>query len=149
MISTRSIFNESSYPGEYIPKHQILQALSEGAVEKRPAGFKPQVTITDSESNYKVEFTEPGIKREDLLVTINDRGNLCVLSMKYKTADKINKNIHEEPRQNFDIYLKEIPLPENVDSAFTSAACHGGTLTIFFKKADYPVSKRPSTIVVY
>ncbi len=145
MISTRSIFNESSYPGEYIPKHQILQALSEGAIEKRPSGFKPKVTITDSESNYKVEFTEPGIKREDLLVTINDRGNLCVLSMKYEPKEKKEKT----GEQDFEIFLKEIPLPENVDSAFTSATCHGGTLTIFFKKADYPVSKRPSTIVVY
>lgn len=148
MISTRSIFNESSYPGEYIPKHQILQALSEGVFKEDKSSYDPKITVSDSEENYKVEFTVPGIKREDLLVTINERGNLCILSMGYK-LDKNKDDSNTESKPNIDILLKEIPLPDYVDSGFTSAACHAGTLTIFFKKADYPVQKRPSTIVVY
>lgn len=148
MTMSRTTLNESTYPGEYTPKHQILQALSEGLFEQNQSSFEPKVHISESDVNYKVEFTAPGIQRENLLVTINEKGNLCILSMKYQRRD-LSMGMAKKTKRSIETFLKEIPLPDYVDPAFTSATCHAGTLTIFFTKCDHPVKKRPSTIVVY
>ena len=146
MLTSRSIFNESAYPGEYTPQHQILEALSQGLFEGNRSPVEPKVSVAESDSTFKVEFTAPGIKRENLLVTINDKGNLSIISMMRKRKGVMDV---KAKKASIETLLKEVPLPEYVDSSFTSATCHAGTLTIYFKKADHPVHKRPSTIVVY
>lgn len=146
MLTSRSIFNESAYPGEYTPQHQILEALSQGLLEGNRSSVEPKVSVAESDSTFKVEFTAPGIKRENLLVTINDKGNLSIVSMMRKKKAVLDVKFKKPAIESL---LKEITLPDYVDPSFTSATCHAGTLTIYFKKADHPVRKRPSTIVVY
>ena len=144
----RASLNESAYPGEYTPKHQILKALSEGLFEDHQSTMQPKVSISESSENYRVEFTAPGLQRENLLVTINEKGNLCVLLMNKKRKSFSGEKFTKSP-SSIETFLKEISLPEYVDPGFVSATCHAGTLSIFFTKSDRPVKKRPSTIVVY
>lgn len=144
----RASFDEPAYPGEYTPKRQILKALSEGLFDDQRSSTEPKVTISESVENYRVEFTVPGLQRENLLVTINEKGNLCILSMNKKKKSFADKHFVKSS-SSIETFLKEIPLPEYVDPGFVSATCHAGTLSIFFTKSDHPVKKRPSTIVVY
>lgn len=148
MPLSQTTLAESSYPGEYAPKHLMLEALSEGRFKKNKASQESKVSISESKENYKIELTVPGLHRENLLVTINERGNLNVFLMK-DNRKKTGKRFSTGGTSGFETVQKEIPLPEYVDTGFTSASCHAGTLTVFFTKANQPVAKRPYTIVVY
>lgn len=148
MSLSHLIPEESTYPGEYTPKHLILKAFSEGLFKGSKSEVEPKVTISESDANYKVVFTAPGLDRENLLVTINEKGNLCIFSIRQKVSEFSDVRIRRT-KSSIETFMKELPLPEYVDPGFASATCHAGTLTIFFTKSDIPVAKRASTIVVY
>lgn len=148
MSLSQTILAEYSYPGSYEPKHLMIEALSESISHKHKASEAPKVAVSESKENYKIEFTTPGLHRENLLVSINERGNLNVFLIK-DNKEKSRKKVSEETLAGFETLQKEIPLPAYVDTGFTSASCHAGTLTVFFTKASQPVAKRPYTIVVY
>ncbi|MBN9351482.1 MAG: Hsp20/alpha crystallin family protein [Chitinophagaceae bacterium] len=138
----------AAYPGEYIPKQKIMKALAEGYFESDKISLNPKHSISQTDEYYKIEMTIPGIKRENLLVTTNEKGSLCIMG--YKTGKKSTKS-HNAPavKNRMDTFLREIPLPEDADTDFTSASCHEGTLTIFFTRTGRNPRKRASTIVVY
>lgn len=136
---------EPAYPGVFTPKKKILKAIEDGYFNSENTTIQPKISISETEEYYKVELTAPGIKRENLLVTINDEGKLCILG--FKTGRSKNKT--QKTTLRMETFFKELSLPEYVDAAFTSATCHAGTLSIFFTKSDRTINNRPSTIVVY
>ncbi len=137
--------NEPAYPGAYTPQSKMIKAIADGIFDSEKTTLKPKVSVSETKECYKVELTAPGMKRENLLVNINDDGKLCVLGfMTNKKSDKRKKI-----STRMETFLREIDLPDYVDTGFTSATCHGGTLSIFFTKASEKIKNRPSTIVVY
>lgn len=146
MSLARSILRESYYVGEYLPHYQTLKAISEGTIEENESEVEPVISTKESKENYKVEFSVPGLKREDLLVAINDNGSLCIVTMKYKECE-IEEAI--PVKAVVETTHKEIPLPAYVDTSFNSAYCSKGKLSIFFTKSEQPITNRPSTIMVY
>lgn len=134
-----------AYPGEFIPKRKILKAIEDGFFDADQTTIEPKVSISETDEYYKVELTAPGIKRENLLVSINDDGKLCILG--FNTSRKMDNKKRITSRM--ETFVREISLPDYVDAAFTSATCHSGTLSIFFTKTKRKVKNRPSTIVVY
>ncbi|HRN72644.1 MAG TPA: Hsp20/alpha crystallin family protein [Ginsengibacter sp.] len=143
MLPNNSINNRSAYPGEYRLQNQFLKAITDGAFELGKTSLNPKTQITDTENYYKVELTQPGLKRENLFVSINDEGNLRIMGCNFDNGASI------EDSGVTETFISEITLPENVDPSFSSAACHSGTLSIFFTKSDRPITKRPIDIVVY
>lgn len=137
--------NESAYPGEFTPKRKILKAIAEGYFKAENTTIQPKVVVSETDEYYKVELSAPGIKRENLLVTVNEQGKLCILG--FKTSRRTDRK--QKMITRMETFLKELSLPDYVDTAFTSATCHAGTLSIFFTKSDRKIKKRPSTIVVY
>lgn len=135
----------AAYPGEYIPKEKMMKALADGYFESDKIALNPKHSISQTEDYYKLEMTIPGLKRENLLVTTNEVGHLCVMG--YKT-DK--KSSHQQRNADkMDTFLREIVLPDDADTDFTSASCHEGTLTIFFTRTVKASRKKATTIVVY
>ncbi|MCO6497300.1 MAG: Hsp20/alpha crystallin family protein [Chitinophagaceae bacterium] len=143
MLPKYFIKDESSYPGSYRLQNNFLQAINEGVFTPEKATLKPKASVTETDNYYKIELTQPGMKRENLFVSINDDGNLNIIGC------NCNDNTRIELSNITDTFFAEISLPENVDSSFTSAACHAGTLSIVFTKSDKPVNRRAAEIVVY
>ncbi len=137
--------NETAYPGAYIPQSKMIKAIADGYFDSRKTTLNPQVSVSETKECYKVELTAPGMRRENLLVNINEEGKLCVLGFMTNRKPESRKKITTK----METFLREIDLPDYVDTAFTSATCHGGTLSIFFTKASEKIKNRPSTIVVY
>jgi HSP20 family molecular chaperone IbpA len=127
----------------------MLEALSGDLSKKNKTSEEPKVFVSESDENYKVQFSLTGLNRENLLVSINERGNLNVFLLKDNTKKSGKRSGKISNKDTFETFQKEIPIPEYVDTGFTSASCHAGTLTVFFTKANQPVAKRPYTIVVY
>ncbi len=108
----------------------------------------PQINIAESKLNYKIEFSVPGLTKEDLHLTIDTDNNL-VVSMDKKTAQpaeqqtadgvKIEQPAREEYhylRHDFHVvHFKEaIALPDNIHKDRISAKVENGILRILLPK---------------
>lgn len=148
MLSPLTYKKTEAYPGQYTPKKQLVKAMADGYFDLKKNQVSPKITKSETKEYYKVEVSVPGIKRENLVVKINEEGNLCIFGMQDKRDLHSNDYIIRQSR-SLETFKCEIELPQNVDTNFVSAACHSGTLSILFTKTDRQVTKRPSTIVVY
>src|SRR5690606_36884927 len=90
MLPNNSINNRSAYPGEYRLQNQFLKAITDGAFELGKTSLNPKTQITDTENYYKVELTQPGLKRENLFVSINDEGNLRIMGCNFDNGASID-----------------------------------------------------------
>jgi len=107
----------------------------------------PQINISESKLNYKIEFSVPGLSKEDLNLTIDTDNNL-VVSMDRKATQPVVDN-PEEPkveqpvkeefhylRHDFHLaHFKEaIALPDNIHKDKISAKVENGILRILLPK---------------
>lgn len=148
MPSPQTYKKSDAYPGQYTPKEQMIEAMADGYFDVVKHQITPNVSQTETNEYYKVEVSVPGMKRENLVVNINEEGNLCIFGMQQKRKTLSNEYAFQHSRK-IETFKIEIALPDNVDTNFVSAACHSGTLSILFTKSDRLIRKRPSTIVVY
>ena len=110
---------------------------------------EPQINISESKLNYKIEFSVPGLTKEDLTLTIDTDNNL-VISMDRKQAEKPaeapadNGVKVEKPeveqfhylRHDFHLaHFKEaIALPDNIHKDRITAKVENGILRIMLPK---------------
>ncbi len=112
----------------------------------------PQINISESKLNYKIEFCVPGLTKEDLNLTIDTDNNL-VISMEHKRPEptaaenaenaegvKVEKPKDKEEyhflRHDFHMpHFKEaIALPDNIHKDKITAKVENGILRIFLPK---------------
>lgn len=108
----------------------------------------PQINISESKLNYKIEFSVPGLTKEDLTLTIDTDNNL-VVAMDRKPAQpaeapaaegvKVEQPAKEEfhyLRHDFHLaHFKEaIALPDNIHKDRITAKVENGILRILLPK---------------
>lgn len=106
----------------------------------------PQLNISESKLNYKIEFSVPGLTKEDLKLTIDTDNNL-VVSMERKPEApvqteegvKVEQPVKEEfhyLRHDFHLaHFKEaIALPDNIHKDRITAKVENGILRILLPK---------------
>jgi len=131
--------NLSAYPGGYLP---IFNENEFG--EKK----KPPVNIKEPADFYQIEFSIPGVERENLPV----KASGCALSMcvipSDKNFDKQEKfQLHEF---NFDhCFTGKIVLLYNSELLFVSAEYKAGILRIDVPKSAHPLNPADTIIVIY
>ncbi|MBL0146243.1 MAG: Hsp20/alpha crystallin family protein [Chitinophagaceae bacterium] len=134
------------YPGEYclLPEMEIL--LKELKIAHSNISAKPCINLTESNDCFIMEIALPGIKREDIFMSINDN----VLSVIVAHQNTGNRNQKQEMHE-FDIENLErhILLPDNADAEFVIAEYKQGILVIHIPKAEINKKGCNGTIVVY
>ena len=109
----------------------------------------PQINISESKLNYKIEFSVPGLTKEDLSLTIDTDNNL-VVAMDRKPGKAIEAAPAEEgaakvetPKEEYhylrhDFHLahfkEAILLPDNIHKDKISAKVENGVLRILLPK---------------
>jgi HSP20 family protein len=94
----------------------------------------PAVNITEDAENFYVRGELPGIKSEDLDVSVVEGGLLIRGERKLATEDK-QANYHRREREA-GFFRRMIALPARVDSAKVSAKVKNGVFTITLPKAE-------------
>lgn len=140
--------NRSTYPGVFTPNPFISEALDEKSSFNVRSEIFSNIHISEDEEYFLIEIDTPGLRREDFLIRINERGNLLVSGIH---KENIGFPIEEfdQPSNSYSGFSREILLPENVDTDFVRAQCRSGVLSICFLLTSRPYPKRPSIVVVY
>jgi len=94
----------------------------------------PAVNITEDAENFYVRGELPGIRAEDLDVSVVEGGLLIRGERKLATEDK-QANYHRRERES-GFFRRMIALPARVDSTKVSAKVKNGVFTITLPKAE-------------
>lgn len=114
--------------------------LTEFPTTKQILRSVPTANISESEDAFKIDLAAPGYEKEDLKLTLEDKGKTLKVKAEIENSteesDKENKNnngiFHCE--HSYSSFERSFSLPENVDVEKISASYKRGILQIDIPK---------------
>lgn len=98
----------------------------------------PQMNIKENKASYEMEFSVPGLTKDDLNISIDKEDNLVVeMTKKTEKEDKSNKDEHYLRHEFTSSQFKEImALPDNIYKDKIDAKVENGILKISLPKRE-------------
>ena len=91
----------------------------------------PQMNVIETKENYKVQLLVPGLKKEDLKISIDTEGNLVVeMSKENKVEEKKNEGRYLRREFSVEQFRQTLMLPEDIHREQISAKVENGILDI-------------------
>ena len=105
--------------------------------------FNPKIDISDDEKNIYVEAEIPGVKKDDLKISLQD--NILTMSGEKKSEteeNKKDKNFYRSERV-YGSFTRSFTLPEEINPDSVDAKFEDGILKIKIEKTNpKPVNER-------
>ena len=120
---------------------RLLSAFS-GTGTGASSGVFPPLILTEDQDKIYVEAEIPGIKAEDLDISIV--GRTLTISGERKPEETEGVNYHRRERK-WGSFRKALTLPEDVDTEAVKAECKDGLLKLVLTKPEH-VKPRKITI---
>jgi HSP20 family protein len=119
-----------------------------GDLERRPsrllgAGVFPLINLTENRDNYSVRAELPGLKAEDINISITGN-NLSISGERKIASEGENVRYHRREREAGS-FSRVIALPGEVDADKVEATHLDGILTVVIPKAE---ATKPKQITV-
>jgi HSP20 family protein len=103
-------------------------------------GWMPSVDVEDHEKEVVVKAELPGMKAEDIQLSV--AGNMLTISgEKEEKSEKKEKGWYQQER-HFGSFRRDVMLPTEVDGQKVSAEYSSGVLTVTLKKSPAATAKR-------
>jgi HSP20 family protein len=96
--------------------------------------YFPHIDITDDEKNIYVEAEIPGVKKEDVKVTLQDN-ILTITGEKKKKSEEKEKNIFRSER-SYGSFTRSFTLPDEINPDTVEAKFDNGILNIQIAKSQ-------------
>lgn len=110
------------------------------------AAFSPMVNIDETKDAYHVEAELPGVKKEDIDVSIKD--DYLVIKGEKKSFNEEKKDQYHRVERSHGSFYRTIALPGDIDQENISAELKDGLLSIEIKKSD-KVEKNEKKISIH
>ena len=94
--------------------------------------FRPRVDISEDSTAFYLDLELPGIKKNEVKVSVNDERILTVEGN--KQAEVIESQTAVRSERKFGEFSRAFKLPANVDSEAISAKYENGVLTLTLPK---------------
>lgn len=94
--------------------------------------FYPRIDISEDENSINVSAEIPGVKKENIKITLQDN-ILTIEGEKKKDSEQKEKNFYRSERM-FGMFKRSFTLPEEVDSENVEAKFEDGMLRIQMKR---------------
>ena len=114
--------------------NRLQDAFTRGLVGERLAGVFPLMNVTEDKDNYYVRAELPGIKAEDLNISVTE--DSLSVSGERKLATEDEKATYHRKEREAGSFSRLVTLPGPIDSAKVEARCADGILTIVLPKAE-------------
>ncbi len=122
---------------------QLMGAITRQVTGEPAAGVYPLVNITEDKDNYYVRAELPGIKPED--ITISVVGNsLSICGERKIVPGPENARYHRRERE-LGAFRRALTFPSDIDGQKVEARCKDGILSVVLPKAE---EARPRQISV-
>ena len=121
---------------------RLLSVFTGGGASPVSSGVFPPLIVTEDEDAIYVEAEIPGIKAQDLDISVVGRS--LTLAGERKPEQAENVNYHRRERK-WGSFRKALTLPEDVNTEAIRAECKDGVLKLVMPKPEH-VKPRKITI---
>lgn len=101
--------------------------------------FAPRVDITEDEKNLYFHAEMPGVKKEDVKVTINNDNILMIKGEKRRDErfeEKAEDKCYLRVERSFGTFTRSFALPDNVNKESINAKYDDGILRVILEKIE-------------
>lgn len=123
--------------------NQIERYFNDFSSSFERRAISPSVDVYEYEDNLVVEIEAPGIKKEDMKITLEDN----ILTVEGEKKHHINENENIKcfrAERTFGGFKRSFTLPVDVDPDQTKAKFEDGVLIINLQKVDVTQTKEKS-----
>ena len=106
--------------------------------------FSPAVDIIESDEQYEIKFSVPGVAKEDIKIDL-DKGKLTV-SGERKKEEKTEKRNFRSIETRYGSFSRSFHLPENINEDGINASSENGVLNIVIPRAEAKETVKHITI---
>lgn len=107
--------------------------------------WSPSVDISETGKEYLIRATLPGVKKEDVEVTVED--SMLTLSGERRQQEEQKDEKFHKVESFFGSFSRSFALPDTIDSTAIKAESKDGVLTIHVPKTTVE-ARKPTTIKV-
>jgi len=100
----------------------------------------PAMDVTENDKHIEVSTELPGVKKEDIEVTLTN-GLLTIRGEKSSKTEEKKKGRVIRQERSYGEYTRQLQLGDNVDADQIDAHCKDGVLTLTIPKKTETVSK--------
>lgn len=121
---------------EFSPFNSVLDRLLalEGAGRTEKKMITPQIDIAETDKNFIISLTVPGVKKEDLKIEVNE-DKLTISGERKSPEGDVSVKYHKV-QTAFGEFKETFTLPKDVDKEGIQAKQEDGVLTIFVNKIE-------------
>ncbi len=119
--------------------NSILSEFDTDAMFNSRNGFNPTVDVQEDEKHITIEAEIPGVKKEDIKVSINDENILVLKGTKNretKTEDEKDGTTFLRVERSFGEFTRSFVLPDNVNTDSIDAEFKDGLLKVVLEKKE-------------
>ena len=107
------------------------------------ADWSPNVDISETEAEYLIRVELPGVKKEDVKITVQE-GVLLIQGVRHQEHDEPGRR-HHRVECSYGSFVRSFTLPDYIDGAKISAEYRDGLLYLHLSKTE---QARPKSIEV-
>ena len=94
----------------------------------------PAVNISETENEFQVELAIPGVKKEDLKISLDK--NVLTVSSEKKTENVEQSKKFSKREYSYNAFSRSFTLPESADHSKIEADYTDGVLTLTISKKE-------------
>jgi len=122
---------------------RLFSTFFGGFPEEVEGFWSPVIDIEEDDDNYFVKAEIPGMKKEDVKISV--RGNALSVSGERKQESETKNKTFHRIEQSYGKFMRTITLPSEIDTERVKATYKDGILTVTLPK---PEATRPKEIEV-
>lgn len=130
------------YPS--IPKRfsDMIDEFFNDAVSTRDTqgSFLPGIDIVENDSHYKINVNLPGMKKEDIAISLDDK--VLTISGERKQEEETENTRYHLVETRYGSFKRSFSLPENIKEDSFDATYENGVLKLMVEKAQKKASKQ-------
>ncbi|MBX3011580.1 MAG: Hsp20/alpha crystallin family protein [Caldilineaceae bacterium] len=107
---------------------------------RRGEGYSLALDVAEQNDKYIVKASVPGIKPEDVEITLTD--NVLTIKGETKTETETQEENYHLRERRFGSFMRSIALPNTIDADKIEAVNENGVLTLTLPKAEAVKPKR-------
>jgi HSP20 family protein len=150
LIKKRRGGNGSSFPSlknDFLSNRLFTPGMIDFDYDFWNQGFSsPPANITETDKDFKLELSVPGMKKEDFNIDVED-GAITISSEKEEEKKEDDKN-YKRREFSYSSFSRTFQLPDNVDENNINARYDNGMLQLTIPKKEMAVSNPKKQIKV-
>ncbi len=148
MLVTR--YNPSRQMSEFRRGFDLLNSmLNEYTPQKESsftADFSPAINTREGEAAYHVEVDLPGMKKEDIDISVED--NTLIISGERKVKEEIKEENYYKVESSFGTFSRSFSLPDDADIEQIHAESADGVLEVIVPKLEVQEVEKSRKIAI-